>query len=331
MTDDHFPDLLREVGEVTAETVQAFGSVVDELAENVSRPQTARLVEIAHGHLIDRDDDDWFWRPFRDVDGSFPATDAVPLHGRLADACLRNRLDDGATVDAMLIRLADLTGWEPITNLLQPAARRVLVSEVALADPPTMPQRRAVWGRSEQKKLTDKTAEVTFDVTSLTTLAEIIGASVDTSVNAVWTWVEQLVEWSSDAHRLLDRELAVSAWLIAGVRSDGTAWTELDAATVAVDAAFELASLLGAAPPEARHEQMLRLVLRAADAADSLLDDAKPTCLATVEATPAPLRQLTPLRASLAEADGAFAGLPAPVAAVRLLWESTTTAAWETG
>ena len=326
MPDDHFPDLMRQAGEMDAGKIDAFAAAVDALARSATTEQIPRLVDLAHGAAVERDRDEWFWRPFREADGSFPAEPAVPLHARLADACIRERLAEGRQLDAILVRLAVLAGREPVTPLLQPAADQALRDFAEPVAQPAPTQVRAVWAASDQKKL-DENLPGEYDSSALTSLAKIIGANADRAIGAIRDRSDAVAEWAQDNYRRLLREQTITQWLVAGVRSDGTPWADLNSGTIAIDAAAELALHLGDAPPEPRHENLLFLVLRAAGVdLDKSIDAADPhhdggDC-------PAPLHPFTPVHAALDGTPDGSLNLSARQAAVQMLWESVAIAAW---
>lgn len=325
MTDDHFPDVMREVGVDDPATVQAYLTAVETLAVGASRPQSARLVHIAHGNRPQRDSDEWFWRPFREANPAFLVDDAVPLHSRLADACVRGRLAAGSRLDAMMVRLAANDSWVPATDLLRPAGQAVLSAAAAQAQPPPPSVARKLWGPSQQEKLA---ALTTIDPQALTVLAETLTSATEQALGAMRSTVNATIQWATTIQNRLRRDQSITEWLIAGVRADGVRWDELEAVTVAVDAGAELANRLDRSPPEAWHEQLLTLVLRAAagEAASRGVSASESTSATRAPIDPV-LAPFTPLHRRLTEG-GDMSTIPAETVAVRFLWEAATVAAW---
>lgn len=327
MPDDHLPDLLRQVGTEDATTVGAYAAVVETLAEGASADQAARLVQIAHARGVERERDEWFWRPFRDVDQAFPATDAPPLHARLADSCLRQRIADGSQLDALAVRLAALAGWEPATPLLHAAAAALIA---ALHEPPAAPateraKRSSTWTDADATKLAEKFPDA-LDFDALTTLAKTLGGNVDQMLTPLRTQLSSLRSWADRAVSRLQREQAVTQWVVGGMRDDGAEWDSLDAATTCVDAAAELARVLDGSAPERRHEHLLLLVLRAAGV--DLDTTPPPAASRHLDGdVPAALRPLVIVRTAAAAGD--TLGLSARDLAVRVLWESVALDAWD--
>lgn len=327
MPDDHFPDLMHEVGVDNTDRVTAYLAAVTAIAGSATAEQAARLVEVAHEHVVDRNADEWFWRPFRDADAAFfPVEDGVPIHSRLADACVRHRLADGSLLDAMLVRLAALDGWHPATDLLHEAARVALVAEAGHPKSPAAGPPRKTWTASDAEKVD---AVEAINVEALKTLGDIVGAAADRSLNSLRTRVGEVVEWAESVQHSLQRELDVTHWLITGLRADGKPWATLDIATVAVDAAAELAERLEGDPPEPRHEALLCLALRAAhDDADSAVCSGPTTHATQLPAVPDALAPFTPIHVALRASADLPGGSTALTVAVRVLWEASTATAW---
>jgi len=331
MSDDHFPDLVREAGETDAAKLEALWSVVKSMAKTATSEQVVRLVDLAHGAEIDRDRDEWFWRPFREVDGSFPASAAVPLHSRLADSCVRTRIDNGSHLDPVVVRLAELSGREPVTELLQPLAKDALGDLCEPAPRPVTPKLRAVWTDADQTKFAAALDEesTVIDPDELGKLAQGIAGNADQALAAVLRHADAVLSWSDKAYDTLRREQAITQWLVAGVRADGTPWGNLSPGVIAVDAAAELANLLDVIPPEPRHENLLLLVLRAADVP---LDKpvgavADANMRVSGASMPEALRVFTPIRVAVAQ--GSALEAPAREVALRVLWETVSTTLWD--
>lgn len=314
VSDDHLPDLLREVGETEPAAMTAIADIVSDLAQSADRDQVARLVDIAHGGAVDREHDDWFWRPFRTADQNFPVTDAAPLHGVLADSCLRHRIDNEALLDALIVHLAELAGRTPRTELLHPAAADALAKARLPADPPAMAKPRTGWSERDGSKLEEVAAPI--DAAALSSLATTLGSNIDAAVGSVRRSLESVIEWSAATVERVSRDQMAMQWAVAGVNADGVPWDELGTGA-AVTAAHELGDLLGSFPPRADHEQLLFLVLRAAG-----IDLDQPA-----EHPTTPYASDTPeaLRVFMLPAGTT---LPPREAAMRVLWETVVLAEW---
>lgn len=324
MTDDYFPDLLRERGVADAERVQAYWGVAEVHAKVTDPGQAARLVEFAHGKPAERERDEWFWRPYREADVSFPVTDAIPLHGVLADASVRLRIGRRLLMDAMLVRLAQLDGWAPATALLRPAADGCFT---ALAQAPALApagQARKVWGAAEQKKI-DGLQPGTVE--TLGALAQALGDGADQALGLVRARVEMVADWASRTQERQSREQAIVEWLLAGTRADGVPWEKLPLDTVVVDAPSELARMLQGVAPQPHHERLLTLLLRAIRKDGQQVGSAGPmTAVDGQHAVPKALLPFTPILDAMSR--GVVPEITAEERAIRLLWEGASLAAW---
>lgn len=327
MPDDHFPDLMRQAGMDDPEVVESWSDAVVGLATNASADRAARIVEIAHGHVIDRDSDRWFWEPFRNVHGTFPIEDGIEIHSRLADATVRHRLAQAEHLDAMLVRLAELAGMTPCTDLLREAASEALVGAARPAAPPTVRPLQKPWTQDKTKA---NEASAAPDLEDLTSVVQGLGNAVNSSLVALRNDLDKVAEWSRSTERRLSREVGMSHWLINGLRSDGTAWEELDIVTLAVDASLELSEQMAGDVPMPRHEAMLRLVL------DSARNGADESCSGPSAHTtvlpdvPERLTPFAPVLTALSVAKSVPIDSTAAELAVRVLWEACTAAAWPT-
>ena len=245
--DDDFSDLMNSVGCVDAGVIKERWAVVAEMAATVPYRNLPRLVLTAHEVPIDRDDDRWFWEPFKGQRGHVPDQGRPAAPPMLGGACLRLRIRTGAALlDAHLVVLAaNLVMSSPIEDL-HDVRGRSLLREPA----PTPAQLGNV-------PLSTATAEEPVEGR----IAALASGTQD-AIERVVAAVDKLSAWAADAERRFDREQRVIQWLLAG-RPETAGVGTLAPGVVALDAACELAGLIDS-PPQPHHVAVLTQVLQLA-------------------------------------------------------------------
>jgi hypothetical protein len=315
--DDDFNDQMIRRGVTDAATIEALAATADAVAADAERAHVARLVELAHGADLERSLDEWFWRPFREVYAAYPS-DPAEIHGDVADSCLRRRIREHDDVlAAVLSRLADLNGLTPATALLQPVVAETLEPSV-----PSLPRLTPMVTSTLEATVLkgfpeDGTGPVPADavraaITALISQVKKVAVHADAQATAAMRWANRL-----NADR--QREVRCIEWMLAGQRSDGTPWTELDAAEVATGMSAELAAIVAGVPAR-RHELLLaRLVGLSRVGTESL----ELTSSSDVAAPESWLQPFVPLTCRLAGIATSVTPAPPREIAHRLLWEHT--------
>lgn len=322
--DAAFLDLMRQVGEPTEDQLSQRWVAVESIAKGASTSQAAKLVRFAHREPISRAEDEWFWGPFRADDSLFPIDDAVELHARLADACVRWRISAHVGNDAHLVRLANLAGLEPVNSVTLDVARDALIEVPPAA--PAMPSTAAFDDAKAASSLEPGVDSATIVASVKAGTAPLIRgmASLSTALTSV-------VRWSERCMNLLHREQTITHWLIEGARADGTPWTDLPPDVMAVDSGAEMAALLRTAP-QAAHERVLSHVVALAGAVDPILPSASPATASEAIDIDTDLLPLVPVHSALERKALDSVGNIAPrLLAVRVMWERTALLTWPTG
>jgi hypothetical protein len=248
--DEDFADVMYALGTVEGDLVKRRWAVVARHAANLTTEKVPRLVQIAHEVPGDREADRWFWGPFKDDDETFLVADAHRLHAVLAGYCLRVRIRSGRhPIDAHLTRLAGLHGLKTPLEGLQELAHRTLMRSGITPPGPWTAMTVSDGGDPAQ---------------SVDVRLQALMESATSAVTALAAQIDALSAWAQDAERRFDREYEVIQWLLAGRRSDGKQWEDLDPGAVVIDAANELAEIL-AGPPQPQHENILGQILRLAN------------------------------------------------------------------
>ena len=112
--DDRFADWMAELGEISSEMLASRWATIVEVADAAGAHEKARLVLLTCRDVLDREADEWFWKPFRAKDDTFRLVDAVETHARLAEAATSYLIRAGDPLTPMLVQLALLSGRSPI-------------------------------------------------------------------------------------------------------------------------------------------------------------------------------------------------------------------------
>ncbi len=307
--DEDFSDHMYALGDVDSERVTGRWGILDSQVAATAVENLPRLVQIAHGVRGDRDADRWFWGPFKDADSTFKVVDAARLHATLAAFWLRARIRRGGqSLDAHLVKLAALQGLEtPLEGLHDLASHSLLRRPTS---PPTAAGALKVWDGPDAEQDTDQ---------RLNTLA----TGTEAVVSELATRIEQLGIWARDAELRFDREHRVIEWLLAGQRADGQQWEDLDAGAVILDAANELAAIVGG-PPQPQHENILGQILKLAEVSvDGSGIDLAPATTPTAVVTYVGLADLVPLSVTRNSVNA-----PSFDIARRAMWERAALDLW---
>lgn len=306
--DEDFADVMYELGDVHPAGVKRRWAVIDAHVGNIAKADVPRLVQLAHEVPGDREADRWFWGPFKVDDDTFPVAGAARLHATLAGFYLRIRIRTGRhPIDAHLVKLAGLQGLVSPLGDLQTLAGQVLLRAAVV--PPAPQGGITVSDGGDPAQSAD---------VRLGALAKSASQAVTDLVGRI----DRLNVWAQDAERRFNREQEVVQWLLAGRRSDGVQWEDLDAGAVVLDAASELA-LIVAGAPQPQHENVLGQILRLANVSNT------GEVNLSVAITPVPVVDNEALATSLSltclrgAVDGDGYSL-----ALRALWERATLALW---
>lgn len=314
--DDEFNDALIRRGIGDAPSISALSDAADAIGSSVAGEQVARLVALAHGDSLDRTADEWFWRPLREACAAYPS-DPAEVHADVADACVRQRIvrqDD--VVAAVLVRLAGLADLSPASTSLHLTAARALEERT-----PTMPTLRPMSHSTMEATVLkgfpeDGSGAVPADsvraaLTTLITQVKRVAAHADSQAQIA-------LEWARTLNEDRGREIRCIDWMLAGVRQDGSAWTDLPPASVATGLAAELSALIDGVPA-IRHEALLaRMVSLAGVSSEPITLDADHA------SPPSPaLKRFTPFLDRLSGGPSSPAPAPPMDIAHRLLWEHT--------
>lgn len=315
--DDRFADRMAELSEISDALLEQRWSTVEQIAADIDEDTKVRLVLIACGVALDRDADEWFWRPFRENEPTFRIDDGTELHIRLAEAATRYLIVDHQDfVTAMLVRLAMNAGHDPRTqDLVEVAAARLLETEVAI---PKVAQTKAFFTEETKQTLQASPA----DAANL----EAIVSGAQAAVVALTRQANALARWATFANARYTSDQRLIEWLLNGVRSDGTAWSALSAGAAAVDAARELADLIVSAP-QPRHEAILQQVLAVAGHDDVAIKRAAKDIQPFSDPPPAALQPIAPILDALA-AGGSIPKRKPTELAIRTLWEARAVTTW---
>lgn len=323
--DDKFADRMAELGDISSGMLTSRWEVVVGIANVASAHQKARLVLMACRDVLDRDADEWFWRPFRDQDDTFRVDDAVETHARLAEAVTGRLIGLGDDLTPMLVQLAVLAGHSPVHDEL--IAKSEAALEESSAEIPEFEPPKSYWSKANQDELR---ADGGVDQATLSTTVDRVATACQSAIAGLSKQVTALTEWATGAEQRFNDEQQMVQWLLGGVRADGKPWSGLSPATIAIDAARELSRyVLGA--PQPRHEAILAQVLSVSGVADAAVDPQSDDRISQFEArTDAALAALTPITSALG------AGTPTDKESTyqlarRVLWEVTTVSVWDAG
>lgn len=321
--DPKFADRMNDLSEITDEVLDRRWDTLVEVVDAADQHQQARMVLIACGAALERDEDAWLWEPFREHEKRIPVDEGGELFRRLAECGARYMIDEkNLVLPAMCVRLAGLAGFSPFHQDLVDAAVDRLKERPSTFPPVTAPA--AFWSATNAKAIEESPADPGV-------IGQQLNAMAGAAQKAMTALARQVGSLSAHAalveHRLVQEQSLVQ-WLLNGVRSDGRSWSELDPSAVAVGAAAELSRYVIEAPQE-RHEATLAQVLQVADKdgdlASGVVDD-----LASTFAVPDGqwFAALVPLSVALA-AKEPLPEMPVAVLATRVLWETATIRCWE--
>jgi hypothetical protein len=319
--DAKFADRMNELAEISTELLEQRWSTVVTVANSTADDTKVRLVLIACGEKVDRDTDEWFWRPFREVEPTFPVDNGKALHSRLAEATARYLINaEQDSITAMLVRLAVNVGHTPQSqDLIDDAVKHLAEVDEEL---PVYAAPGTIWNEKIQTSL----QEAPNDPATLQTNLIALGSATQAAVTALAKQTSGLVQWARYADRRFKADQGLIQWLLRGARSDGKPWSGLSAGAVAVDAAVETAEYVVGAP-QSRHEGLLLQVLAVAGKGDTAIKSAVKDHAVTVSAPPEGLAVLTPITAALAAGKAIPKRKPSELA-IRMLWETRTIEAW---
>lgn len=300
-----FADRMNELGVPDDATSRTRWQVTGTFTK-LEKSLLPQLVLIACGSEVGADDE-WFWGPFVAKEETFPTRNAVPLHSALASVVLSRRIREGASLDAHLVRLAQLQDLAPDDPL--PEHVEAALTDADLDTPPEI-EVPTVSGASP-----DESGPALHQATH----------NIMNSVNEAITFlVEQhnsVATWATDIEDVFRREQAVTQWLLSGRRADGKPWDEVAAAQRALDAGIELANLLRNTP-QPHHEAVLDQVLAVSETSDVAVKIGAAGHYDLLEVADERLRVLAPINAGTA-------GKLSPYAAARRsMWERTTLQLW---
>lgn len=321
--DSKFADRMLEVGEINSETLSARWAGVTTLASGTTLEQKARLLVIAAGAAIDREQDEWFWKPFRDGEDTFRIDDGRELHARLAVATLRELLGQGDQDAPLLIRLASNAGLELNADDLLAEAESALGE--ARPGIPSFAAPGNVYSKTNQDAIKVEGGATT---TVLSDALNSIASGAQNGINSLATQIVALTEWAESATQRLECEQRSVAWLIGGVRSDGRPWLSLSKSAIILDAAIELADHLARAP-QSRHEGLLGQLLATAGVTDEPTPISTTECASRVTTFETPsLIRLTPIVTAISNGTSLDSASPFDTAK-QLLWETTACLWWQ--
>jgi hypothetical protein len=320
--DQKFADRMSDLADLTDEVLEQRWATLTQVANTADQHRQARFVLIACGSGLDRDADEWFWKPFREHERTLPVADGAELFTRFAECAARYLIEEERwLIPALLVRLAWNAGMQPFHQDLVDASVELLKEERLLLPEFSLP---GAWVPSVSKAIEENPADPTTIGQQLT----LASTAAQKAVTLLAKQVVAIGEWAQASHKRSRNEHGVVQWLLNGVReADRVRWSELPTDVVAVDAAVELAGFVEEAP-QPRHEATLNQVLTVAKKtgpvsgvidglthppaapSDEVLFDLMPLTRAIASGTPLNEIQSTDL-------------------AVRILWEVITARVWD--
>jgi hypothetical protein len=269
--DPEFFDLHRSVAiEPTDVQLEARTVAIATLCAGVDADAVVSLIRLAHSKPISKEIHDWFWKPFKDTDATFPIREADLLHGLMAVQCLREliRSDKGAVSDlsALLVRLAELLGWGPVQPEMLRSVARTYLSHHEQRGPaprPVAPTVSPIWNAkiAEQVKVAFPKPDEPATTEDPCAAIGIVATAADAQLKALATSQRAIAEWVGEEIARVDEQLGILTWLLSGARADGSAWSTLAPPQLAIDAGLELAARLARVPGPPEAEAMLAQVI----------------------------------------------------------------------
>jgi hypothetical protein len=321
--DPKFADRMTDLGAINDDILQQRWDTLTGVAAETGQHEQARLVLVACGARLDREADAWFWEPFREKEMTIPVDDGAELFTRFAECASRYLITEKRwLLPAMFVRLAQEAGFVPSHQDLVDTAVWLLLDEPS--GPPEFIAPTGVWAAASTKA-------IEADPTNPNIIGQQLAAMAVATQKAIAGLSRQvgaLTTWGTEAEKRFDHEQRLVHWLLNGVRGDGEAWSGLDPAVVAVDAAVELADLVIQAP-QTRHEATLAQVLEVAEKTGGTVEGpVTGTRSEFVAPEDDALRALVPITVALAAGDPLPKISPGELA-VRVLWETTTIRLWD--
>lgn len=314
--DDKFSDRMQELADLPIEVLQQRWDTVVQVANTANDETKVRLVLIACGAKIDRDADEWFWRPFWEHEQNFKIEHGAALHTALAHAAARYLVNmESCNRTAIALRLACNAEWTPKhQDLIDEAIECLSERDVPV---PALTKVNGFWSATTRDALAANPADPD-NLKALHTGAQSAITALAQNVTALTGWAR-----AADVRYRTDQRLI--EWLLNGVRADGTAWSALPPGVAAVDAAREIAALLTTSP-QPRHEAMLLQVLAVAGHDETPIKGSVKVPTGG-EAPPDALLTVTPILAAVAANKSLPKKTPSELA-VRTLWEAWAAAIW---
>jgi hypothetical protein len=320
--DPRFADRMSDLAQLTDDVLDQRWATLVSVADEADRHQQARIVLLACGAELERTQDSWLWEPFREHEKTIPVDDGGELFTRIAECATRHMIEENRwQLPAMCVRLADMAGMSPFHQDLVDAAHRLLLDSPLV--PPSGNPPAAFWTTKISKALDERPNEPVVLQEQLVAVA----AGAQRATSALATQIADVAKFAGEVSHRFNLEQQLIQWLIHGSRTDGTPWTELDASTVAVDAAVELSQFVFDSP-QPRHElalaQALAVAGKTTTVSQGVVDDLEAS-LSVPDDTA--IAALVPLTVAIGS------GMPLPEAAptdlaVRMLWETTTLRTW---
>jgi len=314
--DDKFSDRMQELADLPPEVLEQRWNAVVQVAENADDVTKVRLVLIACGAKVDRDEDEWFWRPFREHEPTFKIENGGALHTPLAHAAVRYLVTaESCQRTALAVRLAYNAGKKPKHQDLIDEA--VVCLQAKDTPVPVANKVNAFWTTTTKDALAANPGDPQ-NLKALHNGAQLAVTALAQNVNALLHWAR-----SADARYRSDQRLI--EWLLNGARADGTAWAALPAGVAAVESARELAGLLVTAP-QPRHEAVLLQVLAVAGHGPTPIKGSVKVPTGG-EVPPDALLQVSPILDAVAANKSLPKKSPSELA-VRTVWEAWAAAIW---
>lgn len=321
--DSRFADRQQELGDLSDETIRVRWQSVVAVATAADVHAKARLVLLACQSPVDRATDEWFWKPFRDAEASFRIDDGVELHARLASAAACHLIERGDDLVPILVRLAMLAGASPINDDLETDAGPALAEVTATVPAVTRPA--IFWTKPDQDAVRVDGGAPTA---TLSTLLDQVATKSQTGLTGLADQVSALARWVGELQRTVAAQQDMLEWLLGGVRSDGTSWSDLPPVATSIDAASDISKFISGVPQPA-HERILAQVLAVAGV------DEKPRTISTdkVATDFSPIEDqalatLAPLTSGLAKG-AELSALSCYELSRRILWELIARRTWD--
>ncbi len=316
MMDDMFTDRMQVLADLSAEVLEQRWETVVAVANSTDAVTKVRLVLIACGTKVVQDEDEWFWKPFREQEPNFKIENAAALHTPLAHAAARYLVTtESDKKTAIAVRLACNAGQRPEhQDLIDESVECLRVRDIAV---PVSKKPNPFWTTQTKETLNASPNEIPN--------LEALHGGAQTAVTALWQQINSLTAWARSADARFTSDQRLIEWLLNGARADGTAWSALLPGVAAVDAARELAASL-VDPPQPRHEAMLLQVLAVAGHEDAAIKGSVKVPTAG-DGPPVALESVSPILGAVVGGKAIPRKKPSELA-VRTLWEARAAAIW---